>query len=279
MRRIALFVGAVVTVAMVVGLGLTRLTQSAYARETCNIHSLNGPYGYAFTGSRFTPPGSENEVADAAVGGRVVFNGDGQFAGRDWVSVNGHGIARAYKGAYSFGSDCTGVLTITEINGAPASRTSAFTLVDNGRQIKTIQTDPGFVLAGTFTRAKQDCTNETLHSSYGYASQGQRFAPPFTESSEVGDFAAGGRASFNGDGTGEGTDTVSANGRIVSPSTYTTTYQLERDCTGTLTLTRTAPTPHPPPGHFRMVVVDDGRMIEMVVTDPGAVVAVELVRQ
>lgn len=276
MRRIAIFVGVFgVGVGVVLGLALTRLTESAYARETCNTQSLKGPYGYAISGSAFLPPGNRTakEVADAAFGGRVVFDGDGHLSGADWVSLNGNTSPRDYTGTYAIDSDCSGHAAIA---GTPA--TFNFTLVDNGRQIKLIETDPGFVISGTLRKAKQDCTLETLHGSYGYAVQGQTFVPPGT-ANEVADSTVGGRATFNGDGTGVGVDTVSINGMIITPRTYTSTYSLNSDCTGTETMTTITPTPHPPPGHLHIVVVDDGRTVEVVVTDPGNVVAGESVRQ
>ncbi len=74
-------------------------------------------------------------------------------------------------------------------------------------------------------------------------------------------------------------DTVSINGMIITPRMYTSTYSLDSDCTGTETITTITPTPHPPPAHLHIVVVDDGRTVELVVTDPGTVVAGESVTQ
>lgn len=296
MRRTAVFAGVLVIAGMVLGVALTRLTQTADARETCNVHSLKGPFGYARSGSTFVPSGATTakEIADTATGGRVVFDGHGGLKGDQWSVVNGAAQHQEFTGTDTVDRDCTGNLTLT-ITGTTMTDHFNFTLVDNGRQIKLIQRDKGSLQAGTAIRAKQDCTVETLHSRFGYALTGDRFAssaPLPGTPNEFADIVASGHATFNGDGTGAGADILSVNGGGPGGApfarTYSFTYTLESDCTGTLTLTTTSPSPPPPPGRFHIVVVDDGRMVEMVLratvlptgdVDPGGIVAGELVRQ
>ena len=77
-------------------------------------------------------------------------------------------------------------------------------------------------------------------------------------------FAVSGYYEFHGDGTLNGADTVSRNG-IIIPRTYTGTYQVNSDGTGTLTLDM-SPT-FQPVGNF--IIVDNGRAIEIIFAVPG----------
>jgi hypothetical protein len=121
-----------------------------------------------------------------------------------------------------------------------------------------------FVLAAALTaQADEECSNASLHGSFGVTSTGTIIG--------VGPLSAVGVATFNGQGNHVGFDTISLNGSIIPRSTFTGTYKVNSDCTGSdtenfqggLTIQR------------NFVIVDGGREIRFIVTNPGnAVTAV-----
>jgi hypothetical protein len=105
--------------------------------------------------------------------------------------------------------------------------------------------------------------NHTLDDKYGFHVLALSLDPTFTLGASN-PFAVSGYYEFHGDGTLNGADTVSRNG-IIIPRTYTGTYQVNSDGTGTLTLDM-SPT-FQPVGNF--IIVDNGRAIEIIFAVPG----------
>lgn len=106
-------------------------------------------------------------------------------------------------------------------------------------------------------------SNHTLNDKYGFHVLALTLDPSDTLGASN-PFAVSGYYEFHGDGTLNGADTVSRNGIIV-PRTYTGTYQVNSDGTGTLTLD-ISPT-FQPVGNF--IIVDSGRAIEIIFAVPG----------
>jgi hypothetical protein len=105
--------------------------------------------------------------------------------------------------------------------------------------------------------------NHTLDDKYGFHVLALSLDPSNTLGASN-PFAVSGYYEFHGDGTLNGADTVSRNG-IIIPRTYTGTYQVNSDGTGTLTLDM-SPT-FQPVGNF--IIVDNGRAIEIIFAVPG----------
>jgi hypothetical protein len=124
------------------------------------------------------------------------------------------------------------------------------------------------VLAASVTfraRADEDkkFDNHTLNDKYGFHSLALSLDPSNTLGASD-PFAVSGYYEFHGDGTMNGADTVSRDGNII-PRTYTGTYQVNSDGTGTVTLD-ISPT-FQPVGNF--IIVDNGRAIEIIFAVPG----------
>ncbi len=116
--------------------------------------------------------------------------------------------------------------------------------------------------AGPNIVARADaCSNASLSGSFGFTATGTV--------ASVGPVAQVGRQTFDGEGNTAGTGTISANGNILR-GTFTGTYTVDPDCTGSLTLDFSVLGVV----HSDLVIVADGREFRAIQTDPGVVVTV-----
>lgn len=77
----------------------------------------------------------------------------------------------------------------------------------------------------------RECSEASLQGSFGFTSTGTLLALP---APNAGPFAEIGRQTFDGNGSTEGTATLSANGNI-NHVTFVGTYVVNPDCTGSMT--------------------------------------------
>lgn len=118
--------------------------------------------------------------------------------------------------------------------------------------------------------------NDTLHDKYGFHVLALNLDLPdsnFTTGASF-PFAVSGYYDFHGDGTLNGSDTVSTHGNII-PRQYTGTYQVNPDGTGTLQL-NISPV-FKPVGNF--TIVENGREIEIIFAVPQNLNAFTLRKQ
>jgi hypothetical protein len=120
------------------------LQATAQDDQSCSNASLKGTYGFQFTGSI---PGV------FAIGGvaRVLFDGQGNFTQSDDVQILVSGQApvvildRPGSGTYTVNPDCTGSETLNA--GGKVSH-SRFVLVNHGKEVFDMGSDPGVVVTG-----------------------------------------------------------------------------------------------------------------------------------
>lgn len=110
------------------------------------------------------------------------------------------------------------------------------------------------------------CSNGTFNGSFGFTNTGTIVG--------VGDFAAVGRLSADGQNNLGGSITRSVNG-VISRLTFTGSYAVNVDCTGSATLTFS----NGQSVHRDFIIVDDGKEVRGVSTDSGTVVIVNLRKQ
>src|ERR1700716_398669 len=111
--------------------------------------------------------------------------------------------------------------------------------------------------------AAEGCGVRSLHGSYGYAFQGQVIPPGTPEL----DTAIAGRIVFDAHGGLSGYEWASTNG-AQETVTFTGTYSVQSDCTGTATLV----TSNGRTDHIRLGLIEGGQEFNFTVTDPGAVI-------
>lgn len=133
----------------------TASVKSGYAIQLrrCSENTIGGSYGSNITGTFFLPPalGSTNPtpVLLASVG-RMTFDGVGNVSGKDTNSFGGDVTRYPINGTYTVDRDCTGTLTINMPNGFVL--TNDFVILDEGKEINLIQTNPGTVVTGVLKR-------------------------------------------------------------------------------------------------------------------------------
>jgi len=114
---------------------------NAQAAPSCNNATIRGSYGTKFTGTF--------NAEELAVVGLVRFDGTGNFQGTDVLTGDGNvSINRTVSGTYSVQPDCS--LEIVFVATGTGFLSGA--IVDRGKEIFLIQTNPGSVLTGTFKK-------------------------------------------------------------------------------------------------------------------------------
>jgi hypothetical protein len=116
------------------------------------------------------------------------------------------------------------------------------------------------------------CSNATLKGTFAYTITGVVFpAPPPFPAAFAGPIGGVGRQTLDGNGHVSGAQTVNLNGNILR-QTYTGTYTVNPDCTGSIILVGDNP-----PGlvsHSDFVIDDSGNETRTIQADPGAVITI-----
>lgn len=106
---------------------------TATAASTCNTSTLNGSYGELLNGTILG-------LGPFTVVGVATFDGNGNWSRVETSNVNGQVFPKTLTGTYTVNSDCSGTAHMT--NG----ETSAFVIVNGGRKILAMGTEPFAVL-------------------------------------------------------------------------------------------------------------------------------------
>jgi hypothetical protein len=105
----------------------------------------------------------------------------------------------------------------------------------------------------------EDCSNDKVKGTYGFSCEGTVV--------EVGPIAVIGVFTADGNGHGSEVETISFNGEIITGATFTVTYTVNADCTGSFVST--------PPGgsdiHNNFVIDDNKKEIRLIPTETGFV--------
>jgi hypothetical protein len=116
----------------------------------CSVATLSGTYVYASDGVQIR---GEDRVPFANAG-VDVYEGAGKIEGVFSVSFNGQ-IAQnlTLAGTYTVNADCTGTWTTTD-NRGEVLHLDLF-IAPDGSEVTSVQTDPGFVSAGSERRGSR----------------------------------------------------------------------------------------------------------------------------
>jgi len=209
----------------------------------CGTATLNGPYGYFFSGSAAG-------VGPVAAVGLVTFDGLGSVSAKDTLNTNGTVVRRGGSGVYQVNSNCTGSASITVDAGQ-----FSFDLIviprSSGAEFSLIVTNPGAIQTGEAIRiGEEECTLTTLQGAYRQSG------------SNLGTSASVGFRVSNGAGSYYGEDTQSVGG-VIGHRMVAAIYTVNGDCTGTSTFTNGS--------HFDSVYVAGGSQKFDVRTDAGTI--------
>lgn len=134
MKRVANLTIAVVVFASMFAFGVKAHAQ---AGKECTLATRQGDFG-------FSANGNLGGVGPSAAVGRYTADGSGNFAGSFTESANGVIARLTFTGTYTVNPDCTGTETINVESGLTLHNDAA--IVEGGREIQAINTDPGNVL-------------------------------------------------------------------------------------------------------------------------------------
>jgi hypothetical protein len=114
----------------------------AAAQAGCTVASLQGSFGYSFSGNF--------QGTSVAGVGLVTYDGSGHLTGADTVSIRGVITpVRPIKGTYSVNSYCAGTMRWVTSEGTADLN---FVMSAGGTQLYFIQTTPGSSVVGAATK-------------------------------------------------------------------------------------------------------------------------------
>jgi hypothetical protein len=136
----------VLSLLILLGVGYIFFEELADASsDNCTLKSVKGDFGATFTGT-ITPGGVAPPGPYAAVS-RIVCDGKGACHGEGTQSFNGLIVPLVDMGAtYTVNPDCTGSITVNLGGGQTINFN--FIIVDRGKELRSIQTDPNTVITG-----------------------------------------------------------------------------------------------------------------------------------
>lgn len=125
---------------------------SVYAQGGCSLGTVTGSYGFAGSGLETQGPVPANITAFTpfAEVGLVTADGAGNASGSFTLSFGGSSSTSTFFSTYTVAADCTGSAINTDGGGSVAHFN--FVIVEAGKQVRFVQTDPGIVWAPTAIR-------------------------------------------------------------------------------------------------------------------------------
>jgi hypothetical protein len=134
---------------------LMAASRSVHA-EGCNESILKGGYGTATTGLI----NSSSNPNDIAIGTfvpfveavRFVFDGHGNISGFSTANYGGSSFPVTFTGTYSVKADCSGNMTVNA--GANGIIHRDLVIVDDGKEVDFVSTDPGLSIAGSMKKQR-----------------------------------------------------------------------------------------------------------------------------
>jgi hypothetical protein len=245
--------------------------------QHCSVATLKGRYGFAVQGSTDAasglPPALQGPFAAV---GTTEYDAAGQvtIAAR---SASFNGIARqvpAETGRYSVDGNC--VVTAQY----PSGVTTRNVLIDGGRAMFAMQTNPGTTIGGLSQRTaraddvdgrRRRCTLDDLAGRYGFLAEGVA-GPPTLPLTAAAPLVGNGVVQLQRDGSFSATALRSVGGmQDAQPLALAGRFSVDADCAVSM---------HFDAGfNFVGTVVDGGREILFVETDPGTSLTVKARRQ
>jgi hypothetical protein len=228
--------------------------------EVCNPKDLLGPYGFQLSGET-TISGESKPVAAI---GRMVLADDGKISGYSTAMFAGYLLGNVVTGTFEARWDCTINWSLQDDSGAFQHFSGV--AASDGKRVHFSQTDPGGAQHGTMARTSVECKASDLRKAYAFTASGTTI--PMIPGGTSSTVAAKGliqtdeNASFklaSSDHSSVPTDvTIAVDGECIVDIHLT----LPATDAGTAI-----------PAMLRGVLIDAGKEILAIQTDPGAMVS------
>lgn len=228
--------------------------------EVCNPKDLQGPYGFQLFGET-TISGESKPVANI---GRLVLAGDGGISGYSTAMFAGYLLGNPVTGTYEAHWDCTITWSLQDDSGAFQHFSGVAT--SGGKSVHFSQTDPGGAQHGTMARTSAECKASDLWNEYAFALSGSTI--PMVPGGASSTVAAKGL--IQADGNAGFKLALSDNLAAMTEATITVDAECIVDIELALPATGAGTTI---PMMLRGILIDQGKEILAIETDPGAMVS------
>jgi hypothetical protein len=127
--------------------------------QVCTPAILRGGYGTGTTGLINSSSNVNNDVTiptfvPFAEAVHFVFDGNGKFSGSSTADYGGIAFPVTFTGTYLVRPNCTGKLTADAGDNGIIHRD--LVIVDSGKEVDFVSTDPGLVIAGSMKKQHTD---------------------------------------------------------------------------------------------------------------------------
>ena len=229
----------------------------AYGVNACANAALRGPYGLDLSGIS-TISGSSKPFAEVA---RLAFDGEGSISGYSSVNFDGLLLGNPVTGRYAVGPDCSVSVDLQDDSGAYQHFAGNLDLSQD--RVVLRQTDPGTGAQGKAEPIPATCDSADLQPQYTLTLSGT--ATPFAASGVPQKFSAKGVVDI-ASGTEFTLEQILKGHKI----TTTGTLSVDSDCTIHFGLELPVDSGRPVAMKLRGFLVDGGRGIFAIQTDPDA---------
>ena len=114
----------------------------------CSSRTVKGKFGTLVSGTVTFPDGTNVPAAEV---GLFKLDGVKNVSGSDTLSFDGNVFARTFSGTYTVNADCTTTVVLTNLDDGSVGTTTGV-IVDDGKTVLLISTNPGDTLSGRATR-------------------------------------------------------------------------------------------------------------------------------
>ena len=238
---------------------------SARAANSCNPRDLEGTYGFQLTGE--TTISSSGEPKPAVSLGRLVFDDSGGVSGTSSAKFAGLLLGNPVTGRYEARRNCSVSFDLQDDSGGHQHFSGV--AAPGGVRVRFRQTDPGGVRDGLLVRVPPDgCRASDLKQKYTFTLSGS--IVPMTEEGASREVSAKGVMEQDSNHhfrlTLEGSPLHATDVAISVESDCTVEQELMLPVEGNAS-----------PVKLRGILVDQGKEILAIQTDPGAMVSARFV--
>jgi hypothetical protein len=223
----------------------------------CDPAAFQGAYGFQLSGTT-TISGTPQP---AAAVGRIALDGSGGVSGVSSVKFTGLLLGNPVTGMYQAKSDCSVAWSLQDDSGN--FQHFQGTMTPDGKRVTFHQSDPGGAPNGIMLQTTGNCTDANFHGRYSLRVSGD--AIDVDTNRITGHISQSGLIEADGQG-----NLSYASGPSLPPSPAGT-YEIEDDCTAQLSVELPSGDGSTSNSNFRAVVVDDGRQLIGIASDPGPV--------
>jgi hypothetical protein len=230
----------------------------------CDPNNFQGPYGFLLTGTATIG----NAPRPAAAGGRLVLDGSGKLSGVASTNFTGLYLGNPVTGTYEAHNDCSVSWDLQDDSGN--FQHFQGTMSGDGSRITFRQTDAGGARNGTMLRTADSCTAASFRGNYRLTASGNTF--------DVDTGSISGAIAVRGLLTADGAGNVAFSPATQFAPAPVGTYEFEEGCLVHLAMELAAGDNETALMNFRGVLVNGGREVIGIQTDPGTTVSLHLVR-